>query len=142
MLSVDRFGESSLLLQKKIQTGPILNTKLQTQKHPSFEQVREQWDEVATQSVQQYSGDKSIDPYVQLKRACLEMESIFVKIMFDAMKKSVHKENFLGESGVAQNIFEDMAMVHRARKASYTQSIGIAKSMYEQNVVSFVPSSK
>lgn len=67
----------------------------------------------------------------RLKSAAEQMESIFVKKMFDAMRSSVHKEKFI-DGGMAENIFEDMLYDEYAATMSKTKSIGIADMIVKQ----------
>ncbi|MBN1500950.1 MAG: rod-binding protein [Spirochaetes bacterium] len=80
---------------------------------------------------------KIIDPKVKkpldkkLMDTCIEMESLFVKQMFNTMRKTVEKgEMFHG--GNAEDIFEDMLYDEYSLNVSKNSNLGIAKKMYEQ----------
>jgi hypothetical protein len=71
--------------------------------------------------------DKKSDLYQQ----CQEFESIFVKQMLDAMRKTVDKSG-LTDNGMGQDIFEDMLYDEYAKTMSKTANFGIADTMYRQ----------
>jgi hypothetical protein len=71
--------------------------------------------------------DKKSDLYQQ----CQEFESIFVKQMLDAMRKTVDKSG-MTDNGMGQDIFEDMLYDEYAKTMSKTADFGIADTMYRQ----------
>jgi hypothetical protein len=71
--------------------------------------------------------DKKSDLYQQ----CQEFESIFVKQMLDAMRKTVDKSG-MTDNGMGQDIFEDMLYDEYAKTMSKTSNFGIADTMYRQ----------
>lgn len=62
----------------------------------------------------------------QLKRVAEEMESLFVKMMMGAMKKTVHQEEGLLYGGQAEEVFDDMLTEERSRRMAQTHSMGLA----------------
>ncbi len=80
---------------------------------------------------------KIIDPKIKkpfdkkLMNVCIEMESLFVKQMYNEMKKTIHKGDMF-HGGNAEDIFEDMLYDEYALNVSKNSNLGIAKQMYEQ----------
>lgn len=73
----------------------------------------------------------SADPEKKrLYNACVEFESIFVKMMLNQMKKSIHKSGMI-DGGHAEEIFEDMLYDEHAKQISKNESLGLAEQMYE-----------
>lgn len=72
-------------------------------------------------SVRQAKGGQA-----QLRRAAEEMESLFVKMMMGAMKKTVHQEEGLLYGGQAEEVFDDMLTEERSRRMAQTNSMGLA----------------
>ena len=75
------------------------------------------------------SADKGFDK--KLKQACIEMESLLVKQMLNSMRKAVPKTGLI-DGGNAEEIFTDMLYDSYAMKISENQSLGLAKTMYNQ----------
>ncbi|HBE03915.1 MAG: hypothetical protein A2096_12090 [Spirochaetes bacterium GWF1_41_5] len=71
------------------------------------------------------------DPKKRLSRATQEMESLFVKMMLDAMRKTVVKSGLL-DGGQAEEVFSDMLYTEHAKNISRTGSVGLAKILYNQ----------
>ncbi|MBN2435277.1 MAG: rod-binding protein [Spirochaetes bacterium] len=63
--------------------------------------------------------------------SCIEFESIFVKQMFNEMRKTVHKGEILN-GGHAEEIFEDLLYDEYAKSVSKNSNLGIAKMLYSQ----------
>ena len=55
-----------------------------------------------TKRLQMEAGSKDT---ARLKKACSDLEAIFIKQMLDSMRKTVNKSGFL-DGGMAENIFE------------------------------------
>ncbi len=68
---------------------------------------------------------------IQLKDACVQMESIFVGKMLKEMRKSVQKSEWIS-GGFAEEVFEDMLYDEYALSISKNSNMGIAKMMYEE----------
>lgn len=67
----------------------------------------------------------------ELKEACSDFQSIFVKQMLDSMRKTVNKTGLL-DGGQAEEIFEDMLYDEYAQKISNTGNLGLDEMMYRQ----------
>jgi flagellar protein FlgJ len=67
----------------------------------------------------------------RLKEACKDFQSIFVKQMLDAMRKTVNEQGLL-YGGRAEEIFEDMLYEKYAQKISDTAGLGLDEMMYDQ----------
>ena len=74
---------------------------------------------------------KPIDKTSELYKACEDFESIFIKQMLNVMRKSVQKSGLL-ESGMSQEIFEDMLYDEYAKKMAQTAQFGLASMIYDQ----------
>ena len=61
----------------------------------------------------------------------MEFESIFIKQMLSAMRKTVPKSGLL-ELGVAREIFEDMQYDEYARMIARTANLGIADAIVRE----------
>ncbi len=106
---------------------------------PSFNKglVNKKFDQVklGAQKASRYSklvktgGKQEYDK--KLKDVCIEMESLFVKQMLDAMRKTVPKSGFI-QGGRAEEIFEDMLYDKRALSMSKTGSFGLSRILYKE----------
>lgn len=67
----------------------------------------------------------------ELRQACKDFESIFIKQMLDSMRKTVHKSG-LNDGGYAEELYQDMLYDEYANKMAETAQLGIAKMMYSQ----------
>ena len=67
----------------------------------------------------------------QLRRVSEEMESLFLKMMFSAMKKTVHTEDNPLYGGQAEAVFDDMLTEEYSRRFAKTRSFGIADVIYK-----------
>lgn len=71
------------------------------------------------------------DAKMQLRRAAEEMESLLVKMMFTAMKKTVDKTGLV-DGGQGEAIFDDMLTEEYSRQFSRTGTFKIAEIIYNQ----------
>jgi flagellar protein FlgJ len=67
-----------------------------------------------------------------LHEAAVEFESLFVKMMLDTMRKNLHKEDRLVETGMGEDIFEDMLYTEYSRKIAKVGDFGIARAIEKQ----------
>ena len=67
----------------------------------------------------------------ELKKACHEFESLFVKYMLQTMRSTV-PENSLFSGGQAEKIYTGMLDDEVARSVSQQRGIGLAALMYAQ----------
>ncbi len=67
----------------------------------------------------------------KLKEACRDFESLFVKQMLNAMKKTVNKTELV-KRNMGEDIFEDMLYDEYAKKMTETAGLGIGRMMYQQ----------
>ena len=67
----------------------------------------------------------------ELQNVCEDFESLFVKMMLDAMRSSLD-ENTLIPKNTGAKIFEDQLYSEYAQKISHTSNLGIAEIMYNQ----------
>ena len=74
----------------------------------------------------------AIDKTSDLYKACQDFESLFIKQMLDAMRKTVDKQDDLLGGGMGQDIFEGMLYDEYARKMSETAQFGLAEMIYRQ----------
>lgn len=73
-------------------------------------------------------GKKTIDKTSKLYEKSLELESFFVKMMVDSMRKTVTHAN--GEPGYAQKMYEDMLYDEYTTALTKNAGFGIADSIY------------
>jgi peptidoglycan hydrolase FlgJ len=73
-----------------------------------------------------------IDRSSELYKACTDFESIFIKQMLDAMRKTINKDNSLLDNGLGQDMYEDMLYEQYAQKMSSTGQFGLAEMIYSQ----------
>ncbi|MBQ0002496.1 MAG: rod-binding protein [Treponema sp.] len=71
---------------------------------------------------------KTIDKTSKLYEKSMELESFFVKMMVDSMRKTVTKAN--GENGFAQKMYEDMLYDEYTTALTKNAGFGIADSIY------------
>ena len=81
----------------------------------------------ATPRADQAKGDDA-----QLRQVTREFESLFIKQMLDSMYATLSPEEGLFYGGQAENIFQDMVNMERARGMSMEGGFGIADAMYDQ----------
>jgi flagellar protein FlgJ len=74
-------------------------------------------------------GAAGKDP--KLYQACVEFESLFVKQMLNAMKKTVTKGDLM-HGGYAEDIFEDMLYDEYAMLMAKSSGFGVADLVYRQ----------
>lgn len=60
-----------------------------------------------------------------------EMESLFVKMMFDSMRKAVPKTKWIG-GGRAEEIFQDMLYDRYSLEMARNEKLGLAENIYRQ----------
>jgi len=77
--------------------------------------------------------------HADLKKAAQGFESYFVDQMLKEMRKSIPKDDFLGDSDHQQEIFQDMSDQAVADNAAKTGSFGIANSLYQELSKSLPP---
>jgi peptidoglycan hydrolase FlgJ len=75
---------------------------------------------------------QAIDKNSELYKACEDFESIFIKQMLDAMRKTLNKEDSLLDNGMGQDVYEDMLYDQYAKKMSSTGQFGLADMIYRQ----------
>lgn len=110
------------LQQNKIKESSRKLNAVAKQKNKNFE------DELKTQIIDSKTS-KPVDK--KLMDACVEMESLFVKQMFNTMRKTVEKGPML-HGGDAEEIFEDMLYDEYCLDVSKKSNLGIATMLYEQ----------
>jgi len=67
----------------------------------------------------------------ELMKACQDFESIFLNIMLQEMRNSVPKDD-LTEKSFGRDIFESMLYEKYADEMAKTNSVGLAKIIYDQ----------
>ena len=67
----------------------------------------------------------------ELREACSEFEAIFVKMMLDAMKKTLSDDTLIPKNS-GEKLFEDKLYDEYAVSMSRTANLGIADMMYRQ----------
>ena len=77
------------------------------------------------------SKDERTKEDIALEKSCREFEAIFTGMMYKAMRKTVPDNPYLPRSN-AEKIFEDMLYDEIAKDGAEKQSVGLAKTLYEQ----------
>ena len=67
----------------------------------------------------------------ELKKACMEFESIFLQMMYKYMKNTVPKSNLISK-GMAEEFFESMLDEKLMEEASRSGGFGLAAMLYKQ----------
>lgn len=75
------------------------------------------------------ASEKTIDKTSKLYEKSLELESFFVKMMVDSMRKTVTKAN-QSENSFAQKMYEDMLYDEYTTALTKNSGFGIADSIY------------
>jgi peptidoglycan hydrolase FlgJ len=75
----------------------------------------------------------AIDKNSELYKVSQDFEAIFIKQMLDAMRKTINKDDdFLGNGGIGQDVYEDMLYDEYAKKMAQTAQFGLADSVYRE----------
>lgn len=83
---------------------------------------------VNTQSLTRRTASKNA---AELKNVCEDFESLFVKMMLDAMRSSLSEDTLIPKN-TGEKIFEDQLYSEYAQKISHAANLGIAEMMYNQ----------
>ncbi len=67
----------------------------------------------------------------KLKKACRDLEAVFVNMMFKQMRNTIQKSELMG-GGYAEGMYEDMLYEKYAEEASKNKGIGIGDILYKQ----------
>jgi len=73
-----------------------------------------------------------IDRNSELYKASQDFESLFIKQMLDAMRKTIDKQDDLLGGGIGQDVYEDMLYDEYAKKMAATAQFGLADMIYRQ----------
>jgi len=68
----------------------------------------------------------------EIKDASVQLEAIFLKLMYNEMWKTVPKSNLFGENSNAMDIYRDMYNEELTKKAAEGGGIGLANFIYGQ----------
>jgi hypothetical protein len=82
--------------------------------------------------------DKELAPRNQMEKKLLdsavELESMFVNMMFKSMRNTLNKEDDPLYGGMTEDIFTDMMYNEYSLLTSKINNLGLAKQMYKQNL--------
>lgn len=67
----------------------------------------------------------------KLRKACTDLEAVFINMMFKQMRSTVWKSQLMG-GGYAEDMYEDMLYEKYAEEASKNKGIGIGDILYKQ----------
>lgn len=90
-----------------------------------------------TQEAKQGEFEKALDKAIEekdekkLKKACSELEAIFVNMMFKQMRNTVQKSD-LFNGGYAEEMYEDMLFEKYAEEISKGKGVGLSDVLYQQ----------
>ena len=107
----------------------VANDPLLSAQMHSFDKQLEAARRANREAGQAQRGRAARDP--KLYEACVEFESLFVKQMLDAMKKTVTKGDLM-HGGYAEEIFEDMLYDEYSVLMAKTSGFGVADMVYKQ----------
>ncbi|MBQ9497464.1 MAG: rod-binding protein [Selenomonadaceae bacterium] len=68
----------------------------------------------------------------EIRDASVQLEAIFLKLMYNEMWKTVPKSNLFGENSNAMDIYRDMYNEELTKKAAEGGGIGLADFIYGQ----------
>ena len=74
------------------------------------------------------SDDKNSE---KLKKACNEMESLFIYQLLKEMRKTIHKTKLI-DGGAGEESFTSMMDMELAKKISLEKSLGISNILFEK----------
>ena len=89
------------------------------------------------QQAQQGEFERALEKAVEekdekkLKKACSELEAIFVNMMFGQMRNTVQKSG-LFDGGTAEDMYEDMLFEKYAEEVSKGQGTGLGDVLFKQ----------
>lgn len=69
----------------------------------------------------------------KLKKACQDLEALFLRQLMKSMRKTVPKSGLL-EKGMAQDTYREMLDREFAKRMSHSSGIGLARILYRQLV--------
>lgn len=75
-------------------------------------------------------GKKEIDKTDKLYEQALELESYFVKIMLDSMRKTLNEQTLAGEQSFAGKMYKDMMYEELSRNITKSAGFGLADQIY------------
>jgi len=90
-----------------------------------------------TQEAKQGEFESALDKAIQekddqkLKKACSDLESVFVNMMFKQMRNTIQKSD-LFSGGTGEEMYEDMLYEKYAEESSKNNGIGIGDILYRQ----------
>ena len=67
----------------------------------------------------------------KLKKACSDLEAVFVNMMFSQMRNTVQKSDLFG-GGYAEDMYEDMLYDKYSEEASKNNGTGLGDMLYRQ----------
>lgn len=67
----------------------------------------------------------------KLKKACSDLEAVFVNMMFKQMRNTVQKSDLFG-GGYAEEMYEDMLFDKYSEEASKNNGVGLGDILYRQ----------
>jgi len=79
-----------------------------------------------------HPAKQTIDKTSELYKACEDFESIFIKQMLDAMRKTIDKSDDMLGGGMGQDMYDDMLYGEYAKKMAATGQFGLAETIYKQ----------
>jgi peptidoglycan hydrolase FlgJ len=99
----------------------------------SYDSVKsaQQINSLKTGEAAQASGRYSEKEQTEMKSACDDFEAIFIKMMLDSMKKTIHESGLI-KKNQGEEYFDDMLYTEYAESMSQNDSFGISDAMYRQ----------
>lgn len=126
--------DNSYLLPQMVATGAgAEGTQMINDESTFQEQLRAATDKLNNSStkINTMTDEEVAQRNKDIKDASVQLEAIFLKLMYNAMWKTVPKDELFGESN-AMDIYRDMYNEELTKKAAEGGGIGLADFVYKQ----------
>ena len=86
----------------------------------------------SSMKIKTMTDEEVIQRNKEIKDASVQLEAIFLKLMYNEMWKTVPKSNLFSENSNAMDIYRDMYNEELTKKAAEGGGIGLADFIYKQ----------
>ena len=127
--SISNLSQYSIMNNNKVTSSTRLNGDIATDFSNTFKSELDKAARASGFAANSAKGQtKTIDKTSELYEKSLELESFFVKMMVDSMRKTVTKAG--KENSFAQNMYEDMLYDEYTTALTKNAGFGLADSIY------------
>ena len=124
--------DNSYLLPQMSSTGTGATGAQMLSDESSFQsQLKSATDKLESKKIKTMTSDEVTKRNKEIKDASVQLEALFLKLMYNAMWKTVPKDELFGESN-AMDIYRDMYNEELTKKAAEGGGIGLADYIYKQ----------